>query len=880
MTRILYHTLLVCFLAALMNAAFPGDIRHARAEQQPFPVAESTGAETTDGKAVVIGNSDTLRYHLPDMPYYDKIKKHHRVYFDSEKQAIDHGYYKAGSGKDLPAKASASEEIDPDQVSRLTIVASASQSEAPKPALETAVEKTAPKAAVADQNALPSSPNAKNESFPVMKATDGPVKIEADSLSYDQARDVYAAEGNVVITYGDGVIKAASVEFDRKTNLATAQGGAFLKMAEDSLSGDKIVVNVEDKTGVAYNSKVFYARNHFYIKGDKIEKSGENTYTIEQPVATTCDGENPDWQLKGSKMNVTVEGYGWVTHARLLTGGVPVFYTPIIAFPAKTKRQSGFLFPYLAYSRDKDGFDIELPFFWAINPQLDATLYSRYIEKRGYKQGAEFRYFLGSRSFGTIYADFLEDNKHITESGSDSLPRDWQEMHRRWSYFINTETKYDSQFYLRTDLQRVSDAWYFRDFNGHNYYLSHFNTSEEDPFRRISFQGNESLRFLESSARLVKGWNNYSVTARISSVDDFAQTNNDRTLQKYPEIIFTGIRQPLFSTPVFFGFTGAYDYFYRREGDRGHYIDVAPTLTLPVKLSNHLIITPQLTVRETYWNRDDDLAAADNRNGDRTFYNAGLTVSSRLYRVFNAGILNWEKIRHEVRPEILYSYIPGVRQDNIPTYLPQTGSFLESFTSFTTVGTDAFYEQNAVAWALTNTLTAKLKDKGKEGSAGYLDFFRFKIFQAYDINEAKRDMAGSATERRPLSDFGLELDIKPHTYVSFSARNKYSVYNGWKEMNFDLGFSDWRGDKLNIGYRYTLDSLEEINAELKAVITQRLSGRLAVKLDRFNNQTVENAVGIFYAEQCWGVGVDYVKTHDDERVMLKVSLTGLAMFGI
>lgn len=99
-------------------------------------------------------------------------------------------------------------------------------------------------------------------------------------------------------------------------------------------------------------------------------------------------------------------------------------------------------------------------------------------------------------------------------------------------------------------------------------------------------------------------------------------------------------------------------------------------------------------------------------------------------------------------------------------------------------------------------------------------------------------------------------------------------------MNYDLGFSDWRGDKLNVGYRYTLDSLEEINAELKAVITQRLSGRLAVKLDRFNDRTVENAVGLFYSEQCWGVGVDYVKTHDDERVMLKISLTGLAMFGI
>ncbi len=707
-----------------------------------------------------------------------------------------------------------------------------------------------------------------------------PVKIEADSLSYDQARDVYLAEGNVVITYGEGVLKAASVEFDRKSNLATAQGGAFLKMAEDTLAGDKITVNVEDKTGVAYQSKAFYARNHFYIRGDKIEKTGENTYSIDQPVATTCDGENPDWRIAGSKMKVTVEGYGWVTHARLAVKGVPIFYTPFIAFPAKTKRQTGFLFPYLAYSRDKDGVDIELPFFWAIHPQLDATLYSRYIEKRGYKQGAELRYFLGSQSFGALYGDYLEDNKHITESGDTVLARDWRDTHKRWSYYVNTETKYDEQFYLRTDVQRVSDAWYFRDFSAHNYYLSHFAASDDDPFKRVAFQGNESLRFLESSARLFKGWNNYNVMARVSSVDDFAQNGNDRVLQKYPEILLTGIKQPLFSTPVFFGFAGAYDYFYRREGDRGHYVDIAPTLSLPVNLSNYLSITPQITVRETYWSRDDDQARADNRSGDRTFYNAGLTVGSRLYRVFDAGIFNWDKIRHDIRPEILYSYIPYVRQENVPGYLPRFGSFLESFTFFASPGTTAFYEQNAVAWALTNTLTARLKGKAPNSAAGYLEVLRFKLFQSYDINEAKKDMAGSTDERRPLSDFGLELDINPHPYLSFAARNKYSVYNGWKEMNYDLGLGDWRGDRLSVGYRYTLDAIEEFNAELRAIITARLSGRAAVRLDRINDRIVENAVGLFWAEQCWGVGVDYLKTHDDERFMLKVTLSGLAMFGI
>jgi LPS-assembly protein len=196
--------------------------------------------------------------------------------------------------------------------------------------------------------------------------------------------------------------------------------------------------------------------------------------------------------------------------------------------------------------------------------------------------------------------------------------------------------------------------------------------------------------------------------------------------------------------------------------------------------------------------------------------------------------------------------------------------------SYTISNTNVLMEQNAVAWALTNKVTARVKNKN--GAPSYLELLRLKLFQVYDINEAKKDMAGSTTDRRPMSDFGIELDLKPHPYFSFAARNKYSVYSGWKEMNYDLGISDWRGDKLTFGYRYTMDSIEEINLDLKAVITERLSGKLVVRLDQFNNQTVENTVGLTYTEQCWGVGVDYTKTHDDDRIMLKISLAGLGMF--
>jgi LPS-assembly protein len=650
-------------------------------------------------------------------------------------------------------------------------------------------------------------------------------------------------------------IEADSVEWDNKNNIATAQGNVLIKMGEDTLQGDKIVFNIENKTGVVYKGQVFYARNHFYIKGDKIEKTGEQTYFIQQPRATTCDGDSPDWEISGSEMDVTIEGYGLMKNARLVTKGLPVFYSPFVPFPAKTKRQSGFLIPYLSYSREKDGIDIEIPFFWAISPQMDATLYQRYIEKRGFKEGAEFRYYLGSHSFGTFYGDYMEDTKHVIETADAATSRDWQEMHRRWSYYLNHQTNFDPQFYVRTDLCKVSDKWYFRDFSAHNYYLDNYAKTEEDPFKKVPFYGDQSLRSLESTVRVYKGWSNYNLTGLISSTDDFAAANNDMTLQKYPEIVATGIKQPLLKTPLYYELTGTYDYFYRGEGQKGHFFDLSPTFSLPLNMSGYAKITPQIAFRETAWIRDDSEAPGDKKSGDRTLYTSSLNISSQLSRIFDLKVQNWEKIRHEIKPEVTYSYTPNVRQDNIPDYMLTIA------------------EQNAVIWALTNTFMAKVRDD--TGAYSYLEFLRLKLFQTYDINEAKKGMDGIVTERRPLSDIGIEFDFNPHKYFSFMARNQYNIYDGWKQMNYDLSIKDWRGDVLTAGYRYTLDSIEEINVNLKAVITNNITGNFVSRRDIFNSRTVENTVGLIYHSQCWSLGLDYTQSDTDSRFLLKISLAGL-----
>jgi cytoskeletal protein RodZ len=49
----------------------------------------------SQGKAKVIGNSDSKRYHLPGMKYYHKVKAYHQVIFNSEMEAVKAGYTKA-----------------------------------------------------------------------------------------------------------------------------------------------------------------------------------------------------------------------------------------------------------------------------------------------------------------------------------------------------------------------------------------------------------------------------------------------------------------------------------------------------------------------------------------------------------------------------------------------------------------------------------------------------------------------------------------------------------------------------------------------------------------------------------------------------------------
>jgi|GEM_PF-149076 len=74
------------------------DVKGAAVTPASAPVTTPAKAQApapATSKAKVIGNSDSKRYHLPGMKYYNAVEAHHRVEFNSEDEAVKAGYNKA-----------------------------------------------------------------------------------------------------------------------------------------------------------------------------------------------------------------------------------------------------------------------------------------------------------------------------------------------------------------------------------------------------------------------------------------------------------------------------------------------------------------------------------------------------------------------------------------------------------------------------------------------------------------------------------------------------------------------------------------------------------------------------------------------------------------
>jgi LPS-assembly protein len=307
-----------------------------------------------------------------------------------------------------------------------------------------------------------------------------------------------------------------------------------------------------------------------------------------------------------------------------------------------------------------------------------------------------------------------------------------------------------------------------------------------------------------------------------------------------------------------------------------------PRLYYPLTLANYLDFEPSIGVRETLWQvekyENEDPAGKD-RFESRTLFDFKADLSTELSRVFNVKGNTVDKIKHAIRPQVIYEYVPVPNQEDYPYF----------------EGIDRIEEENLVTYSITNNFTAKTRKQPKPGPEdlegespplappyGYDDFCRIKFSQSYDIIEARRDTHGSG-KRRPFSDITGEVEFKASRYVDLDGDVQWSPYDGeFKSYNSLLALCNNRGDSAVIDYRYTRDLTRSISTQVHVTLLDPFSAYWEYEQDLKNGQQVETVVGFRYEPQCWSFDVRYTrdKTIDSREFFFQISLHGLGKAGL
>lgn len=719
-----------------------------------------------------------------------------------------------------------------------------------------------------------------------------PWQISADTVDYDATATTYHARGNVIIEKQATRLVADRVSFNHKAMTASAAGHVVMTAGSDVLTGDRLELNLDQETGVIHGGTVFLNKNHFYIHGERIEKTGKNTYLAEKGSLTSCDGDRPDWIISGRTLKVTIEGYGSATHAVFRARDVPVLYSPYLLFPAKTKRQTGLLIPDVSLS-DRWGFSWDQPLFWAINDSSDATLYAQYMQERGLKAGLEYRYALTNQSYGTIMADGLQDRQI-----DDGTP----EATEKWGYAGDAYDRPNTdRYWLRAkldqelpwganaklDLDIVSDQDYLTEFREG---LSGFYETRD--FFRKTF-GRDLDTYDESTRtnrlNVNRTWSRFSLDGDLvwnDNVTNRRWEDTDDTLQQLPVIEFDGVKQQAFGSIFYWDLNSEYTYFYREDGERAHRADLYPRAYLPLKWKNYLSVEPSAGWRQTVWQMDRREDETLDRSNYRQIYDARLDLSSEFSKIMGSPVAAVDRIRHSVKPQVVYSYIPNQDQSDLPDF---------------DTNIDRIDEANEVTYSLTNTFTARTSAatrstrplaKHAEATTGrgvperiqeeqatpqlfdYTRFCRFYLEQTYDIAAARED------DSEPFSDIYGELELNLGRYFFIDTDASFDTYeSNFSSHNLAAAVAARRGDRLWIEHRYKKDDYESIRATLSVRLADRLTLRGEYERNLLDETDIIKGFGFLYTAQCWSVDCFFAREEEDSRFSFMINLMGIGGFG-
>jgi LPS-assembly protein len=673
-------------------------------------------------------------------------------------------------------------------------------------------------------------------------------------------------------------IKADWIAYDVDRGSIKARGHVAVKGAGDEIQAEEGVVDLGKETGTFTDATILRQSMDLHLEGKTIEKTGFNTYHIEDGWVITCklkDNEAPPWSFASTDTTITEGGYAVLRNATFRIKDVPVLYSPWMIVPAKNTRQTGLMFPELSYS-DRNSFGANLPLFVNLSDSTDVTLFPEYYANRGIMPGLEFRYVLGEAQKGTFMGSFLQDD--LSDPSEIDSNRELGYTHTNQDrYWLRGKIDHDlpDDLFTRIDLDIVSDRDYMTEFN------TGFTGFTQTNSRFLSMYGRNFQNYTDdqrlNTIKVLKAWDFMSLETNFLAINDVrAYSTPETPLWKLPGLDFTG-SLPLGETSLTADWNADYIHYWRENGVGGQRVDLFPRLSAPIPLGSYLESRAEAGVRNTsymvstygdgVWDQDD--------TPNRTLFNLHGELGTSLIR--NFGLSGGENSRwdHLLRPRVEYDYIPETDQSDLPLFDE----------------VDRIQESNAITYGIDNFFTLFGDSNNKSGR----DYGYFKVWESYDLRSEYSD--------RPLTPVSFKLGWTPVNNFSLAYQTDVGIYGEGVTL-YSLGslYRNSRGDSLAVDYRYSnaeaiigspysstdnfnllsplypyyyLQDIHQINVAFRTKIINTLHASYQIQHSLSQSQTIEQNISLIYQPSCWSVELRSNYTPGDQGIMLLFNLANI-----
>ncbi|MCU7236452.1 LPS-assembly protein LptD [Pseudomonas peradeniyensis] len=657
---------------------------------------------------------------------------------------------------------------------------------------------------------------------------ESPTYINAKVSKYQQEQQIATLAGDVVMRQGSMQAEADEANLYQAENRGELKGNVKIRDNGSLVVGDEAQIQLD--TGEARVDNAEYVMHKSHIRGNALyAKRAENAIIrLKDGTYTTCEPGSNAWQLKGNNITLNpATGFGTATNVTLRVKDFPVFYTPYIYFPIDDRRQSGFLPPSFSSSSDT-GFMLVTPYYFNLAPNYDATLYPRYMAKRGMLMEGEFRYLTKS-SEGQFGGAFLNDQDDDRKKQTDYKKDRWM---------VNWQHKggLDERLLAEVDYTDISDPFYFQDLE-----TDQIGIKTQDI---VNQQGALTYRGDSYTARLNVQAYEMATISQITPYDRLPQLNLYGMLPFHPggldfnyeseavrfdrdlknDLVFDKDGNPDPSAGfVLDPVTGAVlggrrldENVFGIARSNGTRLNLAPSMSLPLEAS-YGYFKPKLKYSYTHYDLDLDSKGkkdvADNP-GMRTLYgdyksnqNRDIpifSVDSGLYFDRNTQLFG-TNYRQTLEPRLFYLYVPYKDQTDIPIFDSgeNTFNYASLFRDNRFSGIDRIGDENKLSLGVTNRW---IEDNGFQRQ-------RFSIGQAVYFKDRKVQLPGI--------DYRTRVDSKSNV-SPYALEYEYAFNRDWRfnsDFNWDPDTRSTRSGSatfhyqpednpnkvVNLGYRYRND---------------------------------------------------------------------------